>query len=192
MEGCVGARVTSRPTAKTAFCCSPYFRFWHYPEVPIAVHGVRLSEKSGKLLLGLSFTGSDPTRPSAATLGAILYAHNPGAICHPEIRSLGVGQLHATARFHYRSDADDSCCPDSDACFGLVPGAAQHRLVVRCRPGTVPDSGVWNGPGSADIAQAARAFHEQRIDGGSSLLTVHIIHSFITSIANFTTAAGLA
>ena len=62
MKGCAGARVTSHPTAKTAFCCSPYFRFWPYPEVLIAVHGVRLSEKSGKLLLGLSFTESDPTR----------------------------------------------------------------------------------------------------------------------------------
>jgi hypothetical protein len=71
MKGCAGARVTSRPNAKTAFCCSPYFRFWPYPEVLIAVHGVRSSEKSGKLLFGLSFTESDPTRPSAATLGAI-------------------------------------------------------------------------------------------------------------------------
>jgi hypothetical protein len=28
------------------------------------------------------------------------------------------------------------------ACFALVPGAAQHFFVVRCRTGTVPDSCV--------------------------------------------------
>jgi hypothetical protein len=37
-------------------------RSWPYPEVPTAVHGVRLSEKSGKFLLGLRFTESDPDR----------------------------------------------------------------------------------------------------------------------------------
>jgi hypothetical protein len=41
-------------------------------------------------------------RPSAATSGAILYAHKPGAICYPKSRqralSQGVGRSHATAR----------------------------------------------------------------------------------------------
>jgi hypothetical protein len=45
-----------------------------------------------------------------------------------------------------------------------VPGAVQHvarlRVVVHCRPGTVPGTGVWNGPGSAQqqhfVLQCAR------------------------------------
>src|SRR3979409_859364 len=38
---------------------------------------------------------------------------------------------------------------------GLVPGAAQHFLVVRCGPGTVPDSSVGTFPGRSAACSVA-------------------------------------
>ncbi len=38
----------------------------------------------------------------------------------------------------------------------LFPGAAQHLLVLHCRPGIVPNSSGWNDPGSA-VHRSARA-----------------------------------
>jgi hypothetical protein len=74
--------------------------------------------------------------------------------------------VHLIASFAKGGEKQTSKPPAGDLSSGVpfptldppVPGAAQRRLAVRCRTGTVTASVVYNGPGSAAHRDETRRF----------------------------------